>query len=54
LSFQIGSKRPFGNKSEIAAISVIPVAALKKILSTVMPKGREVAGDFREFMTWSF
>jgi hypothetical protein len=54
LSFQIGSRRPFGNKSEIAATSVIPVAAKKKILKAIMPKGREVAEDLREFMTVDF
>jgi len=34
--------------------SVIPVAAKKKILKAVMPKGREVAEDLREFMTVDF
>jgi len=42
LSFQISSRRPFGNKSETAATSVNPVAAKKKILNAVMPKGRDI------------
>jgi hypothetical protein len=50
LSLQIGSRKPFGKKSEIAATSVIPVAAKKKILNAVTPTGREIAADLLEFM----
>ena len=43
-------RKPFGNKSEIAATTVISVAAKKKTLNAVMPKGLETREGSFELM----
>jgi hypothetical protein len=54
LSFHIGSRKPLGTVSEIAATIVMTVATTKKILSAVTPKGRGSVDPLLDGISTSF